>query len=139
MTAITLESTELQITIPHTIESDQVAEKRIDPKVLKHISFRKQRQCLRRRDRLSAMLCQLCDFLFAFPSEIVSTLKRKKIAPFWLADQGLRCLLTESMAIIVYIDEQRMSRLDCSDAHIHLDHRCSHWHKGLFHMLRIMF
>ena len=28
--------------------------------------------------------------------------------------------------IVVYVDEQRMSRSDCTDAHAHLDRRCSH-------------
>ena len=38
-------------------------------------------------------------------------------------DQGLRCPLTESMDAFVYVDKQRMSRLDCMDAHAHLDLR----------------
>ena len=37
------------------------------------------------------------------------------------ADQGLRCLLTKSLDIVVYDDEQRMLRSDCTDAHTHLD------------------
>ena len=45
---------------------------------------------------------------------------------FAQADQGLRCPLTESMDIVVYVDEQRMSRSDSTDAHAHLDLRCSH-------------
>ena len=39
-------------------------------------------------------------------------------------DLGLRCPLTESMATVVYVDEQKMPRSDCTDAHSHLDLRC---------------
>ena len=46
-------------------------------------------------------------------------------------DQGLRCPLTESMDT-VYVDEQRMCRSDCSDAHAHLDIRCLHLSLGPF-------
>ena len=42
------------------------------------------------------------------------------------SDLCLRCPLTESMDIVVYVDEQRMSRPDCTDAHTHLDLRWSH-------------
>ena len=50
------------------------------------------------------------------------------------ADLDLRCPLTdsESIDIVVYVNEQRMSRSECTDAHAHLDIRCSHRHKGLF-------
>ena len=41
-------------------------------------------------------------------------------------DQGLCCPLTESMAILVYIDEQRVSRLDCTYVHLRLYLQCSH-------------
>ena len=40
------------------------------------------------------------------------------------ADLGLRCPLTESMDTVVYVDEQRMIRSDCTDAHADLDLRC---------------
>ena len=36
------------------------------------------------------------------------------------ADLGLRCPLTESMAIVVYVDELRKSRSDCTDARAHI-------------------
>ena len=39
---------------------------------------------------------------------------------------GLRCPLIESMNTVVYVDEQRMSGSDCTDAHAHLALRCSH-------------
>ena len=42
------------------------------------------------------------------------------------ADLGFRCLLTESMDTVVYVDEQRMSRSDCTDAHAHPVFPCSH-------------
>ena len=42
------------------------------------------------------------------------------------ADQGLLCPLTESIDTVGYVDEQRMSRLDCTNAYHHLDFRCSH-------------
>ena len=42
------------------------------------------------------------------------------------ADQDLSCPLAELMNIVVYVDEQRMSRSDCTDGHDHLDIRCSH-------------
>ena len=43
------------------------------------------------------------------------------------AYQGLHCPLTESMDIVVYmyVDEQRMSISDCTDANAHLDLRWS--------------
>ena len=41
-------------------------------------------------------------------------------------DQGLCRLLTESMTTAVYVDEQRISRSDCTDAHAHLDRFYSH-------------
>ena len=44
---------------------------------------------------------------------------------FVQTDQGLYCPLTESLNIVVYVDEQRMSRSDCTGAHAHLDCRCS--------------
>ena len=40
------------------------------------------------------------------------------------ADLGLRCSLTESLDTVVYVDEQRVSVLDCTDAHADLDLRC---------------
>ena len=45
------------------------------------------------------------------------------------ADKSLHCPLTESMDTVVYVDEQRMSRSDCTDVCI--------WHKSLFPTLRI--
>ena len=41
------------------------------------------------------------------------------------ADQGLRCPLTESMDIVVHVDEQRIYRSDCTDVHAHQDLSCS--------------
>ena len=35
--------------------------------------------------------------------------------PAHQADLGLHCPLTESMDTVVYVDEQRMSRSDCTD------------------------
>ena len=40
------------------------------------------------------------------------------------ADLGIRSPLTESMNTVVYVDRQKMPRLDCSDAHADLDLRC---------------
>ena len=40
------------------------------------------------------------------------------------ADQGLYCPLTESMDTIVYVNEPRMHRSDCTDAHADLDLHC---------------
>ena len=40
------------------------------------------------------------------------------------ADLGLRCPLIESVDIVVYVDEQKMPRLDCTDAHTDLDLCC---------------
>ena len=37
-----------------------------------------------------------------------------------------RFSLTKSMNIVVYVDEFRMSRLNCTDAHAHMDLSCSH-------------
>ena len=37
---------------------------------------------------------------------------------------GMRCPLTESLDTIVYVNEQRMSRPDWTDAHADLDLRC---------------
>ena len=42
------------------------------------------------------------------------------------ADLGLGCPLIESMGTVVYVDEKRMSRSDCTDAHADLDLRCLH-------------
>ena len=35
-------------------------------------------------------------------------------------------LLIEVVDTVVYVNEQRMSRSDCTDVHTHLDLRCSH-------------
>ena len=43
---------------------------------------------------------------------------------FVQADLGVRCPLTESVDTVVYVNEQRISRSDCTDAHADLD-RCS--------------
>ena len=40
------------------------------------------------------------------------------------ADQDFHCLFTDSMDIVVYVEDQRMSRSDCTDVHIHLDLCC---------------
>ena len=45
---------------------------------------------------------------------------------FAQADVDLRCPLTESADTVVYIEEQRMSGSDCTDAHARLDLCCSH-------------
>ena len=37
------------------------------------------------------------------------------------ADLGLRCPLTESVDIVVYVNKQKLPRLDCTDAHTDLD------------------
>ena len=37
------------------------------------------------------------------------------------ADVGLHCPLMESVDIIVYVDKQKMPRLDCRDVHTDLD------------------
>ena len=42
------------------------------------------------------------------------------------ADQGLCCPLTESTEAAAYVDEQRMLKLDCTDAHANLDFPCLH-------------
>ena len=42
------------------------------------------------------------------------------------ADQDLHCPLTKSMDSVVYVDEQRMIRSDCTDTHADLDYRCLH-------------
>ena len=36
------------------------------------------------------------------------------------------------MDAVVYFDEQRMFRSDCTDAHAHLDLRCSHITRAFF-------
>ena len=46
-------------------------------------------------------------------------------------DLGLHCLLTEGMDTVVYVDEQRMSRSDCSGAHSHLDIACLQYSDSL--------
>ena len=43
-----------------------------------------------------------------------------------LCIQGLRCPIPESMDTVLYIDEQRRLRHDCTDAHADLGFRCSH-------------
>ena len=40
------------------------------------------------------------------------------------ADPGLHCPPTELMDSVVYVDEYRMLRSDCTDAHVNLDQRC---------------
>ena len=53
-------------------------------------------------------------------------------------NQGLRCPLTESVDTVVYVDEQKMLRLDCIDAHADLDLLCPQINKGPFRALRII-
>ena len=48
----------------------------------------------------------------------------KKFADNAGSDQGLRCPLTESIYIVVYVDEQRMLRSDGTDTPVDLDLRC---------------
>ena len=43
---------------------------------------------------------------------------------FVQAEQGHSCPLTELMNNVASVDEKRMSRSDCRDAHAHLDLRC---------------
>ena len=63
-------------------------------------------------------------------SEIVIDAQRTKKAFMQFADSagtadlGLRCSLTELIDTVVYVDKQRRSRSDCTDAHAHLDLRC---------------
>ena len=45
---------------------------------------------------------------------------------FAQADQGLRCPLTESINIVVYVDEPIMLSGDCTAAPAYLDLCCSH-------------
>ena len=45
---------------------------------------------------------------------------------FAQADLGLRCLISESVDTIVYVDKQRMFGSDCMDARANLELRCSH-------------
>ena len=42
------------------------------------------------------------------------------------------CLLTESVITVVYVEEQIMPRLDCTDAHTDLDLRCLQIAQGPF-------
>ena len=53
------------------------------------------------------------------------------------ADLSLRCPLTESMNAVVYVDEQRILRSDCTDAYADLDLCCLH--KGPFRALCIKY
>ena len=55
-----------------------------------------------------------------------------KQALIMLADLVLCYSLTESMDIIVYADEQRMSRSDCTDVPTHLNLPCLLMTKGPF-------
>ena len=52
------------------------------------------------------------------------------------ANQGLHYPLRESVDTVVFVNKQKMSRLDCTDAHADLDLRCPH--KGPFGKLSIM-
>ena len=54
------------------------------------------------------------------------------------ADRGLHCPLTELMDIVVYVDEERMSRPDCTDTHVHLGLCCLHMAHGPFPKLHII-
>ena len=47
-------------------------------------------------------------------------------------DQPAR-MLTESMDTVVHVDEQRMSRSDCMDAHAHQGLCCWHIHKSFLY------
>ena len=55
---------------------------------------------------------------------------------FAQADLDLYCLLTESAAIVEYVNRQIMPRLDCTDAHGDLDHSVVRIRKGPFSALR---
>ena len=58
------------------------------------------------------------------PCAICRQCRPRSACTFVHADLGLNCPFTESMDIVEYVDEQRMSRLDCMDAHANLDFRC---------------
>ena len=58
---------------------------------------------------------------------------------FAQADPGLRCPLTQSADNIVYADEQKMSRLGCTDEHADLHLRCQQNGRETFAMLCIIF
>ena len=55
-----------------------------------------------------------------------------KFSVFAQADLGLRYPLTESMDTLIYVDEQRMPRSDCINAHYDLGLQCSHMAKEPF-------
>ena len=54
------------------------------------------------------------------------------------ADRGLHCPLTELIDKVVYVDEERMSRPDCTDTHVHLGLCCLHMVYGPFPKLHIV-
>ena len=60
------------------------------------------------------------------PFVICGQRRTRAACAFAQAGLVLRCPLTESMDTVVYVDEQRMSRSDCMDAHAELDLRYSH-------------
>ena len=56
-----------------------------------------------------------------------------------LSDQGLHCLLTESVPV-VYVGKQRTLRSECTDADAYLDLQYSHLTKEPFsHILQQLF
>ena len=50
--------------------------------------------------------------------------KQALISLYAQADPGLCCRLTESVHTVVYVDKQKVPRLDCTDAHADLDLHC---------------
>ena len=48
-------------------------------------------------------------------------------------DQGIRCHLTESIDIVIYVDGQKMFRSNSTDAHAQADLRFSQMAEGPFY------
>ena len=70
------------------------------------------------------------------PTCNLRTMQALSACTFAQADIGRGCSLTESMDTVEYVDKERMSRANCTDAHTHLDHCCSHT-ENAFPMLSI--
>ena len=62
----------------------------------------------------------------------------KTVFAFVQAELGLCCSLTESVDTVVYVNKQKMSKLDCTDAHVHLDLPCPQIAQVPFRMLRMI-
>ena len=52
-------------------------------------------------------------------------------------DQSLRCSITDSMDIVVYVGELRISRSDCRMRTLIWTFAVRIWQKGLFHTLHV--